>query len=141
LLVAFVAVKRPAPSLLRWVSRRLQPRQPLQEHVDLEHGAFVRGIRLVQLADIPCQHVAPKIYQKISGFDGLLFSILVKFNCSLPPSRAERAKVDICQYFRASVTRCLLQFAYYCTHAADRHLPFAGLVADNMINETTILQE
>src|SRR5438309_5048610 len=141
LLVAFVAVKRPAPSLIRFISRRLQFRQPLQEHVDLKHGAFVRGIRLVQLADILCQHVATKIYQEISRFDGLLFSILVKINCSLFPGQAERAKVDVCEYFRASVPRRLLQFAYYRTHAADRHLPFACFVTDKMINETTILQE
>ena len=141
LLVAFVAVKRPAPSLIRFISRRLQFRQPLQEHVDLKHGAFVRGIRLVQLADKPCQHVATKIYQEISRFDGLLFSILVKINCSLFPGQAERAKVDVCEYFRASVPRRLLQFAYYRTHAADRHLPFACFVTDKMINETTILQE
>src|SRR5438046_9150274 len=41
LLVAFVAVKGPAPSLVRCISRRLQLRQPLQEHVDLEHRTFV----------------------------------------------------------------------------------------------------
>ena len=47
LLVTFIAMERPAERLGRRAFFRFQLRQAAQEHVDLEHGPFVRGIRLI----------------------------------------------------------------------------------------------
>src|SRR5262249_7274898 len=98
-------------------------------------------IGLVESAGVLCPPIAPEVYQKISRFDSLLLSVLVKFYCPLLTSKAECSEVHIGQYFRASVASCLLQFACYRAHATDRYLPFAVLVTDQMVDETTILQQ
>ena len=67
------------------------------------------------------------------------------FSIDLERDRA-RSKIDMCQMdvrqkLRAGTPRRLFQLARNCAHPADRHFPFAGLVADQVIKKTTVLDE
>src|SRR5207302_2722317 len=53
----------------------------------------------------------------------------------------ESAKIDIRQHFGATVARGALQLARHCAHPTDRHLPFPGLVADDMVEKTAVLHQ
>src|SRR5581483_10958592 len=93
------------------------------------------------LASIFCQNVSPKVYQEVAGLNGLLFSVRIKFICSPLPPQVERTKTDVRQYLRATAPCRLFKLCGYDPHATDRHFPFTGLVADQMIKEATVLQE
>ena len=139
LLVAFVAVERAAESFRRRVAGRFQLRQPAQQHVDLEDRPFVHGLRLVEVTRKPGQHVAAKVHQQILRFDRLSFARYLKLDAPFRPGQAECFQRHIRDHLGATLAGRRLQLSDQRPHPADRHLPFARLVPDEVVKETPVL--
>ena len=55
--------------------------------------------------------------------------------------KIDMGQIDVGQKFRAIFPRALLELARDRAHTADRHLPLARFVADQMIKKTAVLHE
>src|SRR5882762_5453093 len=93
-LVAFVDTKRAAKRFCFRVTLRFQFWQPAEEHVDLEHGAFIRRVRLIRFAEEFRQYVPAEVYEKEARLDCVRFSVQLKFSASLFPGHIQRVKMD-----------------------------------------------
>ena len=134
-------MKRAAERFRLRVTSRLQLRQAAQEHVDLEHGTFIRRIRLIGLAEQLRQDVQAKVHQEKPRLDRLALPVQLKLDAALFPRQVESADADARQHLGASLPGRPFQLARHAAHAAHRHFPFAGLVANEVVKETTVLQE
>ena len=118
-----------------------QARQSAQEHVDLEDTAFICRTRLIRVAGIFREDVAPEVYQEKTRFDLLAFSIGLEFNRLVRGAEIDLDQLDTGQEFRAALPRHFLQLTGDRTHSTDGHFPFASLVADEVVKKTAVLHQ
>ena len=69
------------------------------------------------------------------------FFVDLELDCAFRSVHIERAKIDIRQHFGAALPRRLFELARDRAHSSDRHLPFARLIADEVIKKTAVLNE
>src|SRR4029077_2267588 len=110
LLVTFVTVKSSAEGFRRWMPFRFQSRQPPEQHIDLAYASLVRRVRLIGLAGIFREHVAPDVYQKKPRLNGLTFSIDLKLNALVATVQINLEQLEISQEFGAGFARSSFKF-------------------------------